>query len=251
MGYDCTLHVVDERLIRERFVPKLLGRDQTTSPFDERNDAAGLWAQVRQALRGKAEKDREGRMEEAATLVCRLAVAYCAAELPYHYERGFCLSLWPDQPDGLDAKVPKKLVGNPESLFGQVLEAYPDLKGRFPQEILSNYCTGLYVPTEHVSQLLAWVERRVKRYPKPDQRLFRGLLLVLKEAADRGLAYWEGAEIAVPMRTIRPPGTGTRPDLPDVKFRSARRPGAGPPGGAAEDRRDTRQLREPRELRSR
>ena len=220
MGYDCTLHVVDERLVREQFVPRLLSRDQRPSAFDERKDAEQLWTQVRQALSGEA-VDEDGRRltpTAAAGLVCQLAVAYCAAELPYHYERGFCLSLWPDQPDRLDAKVPGKFIGNPESLFGEVLQAHPALKGKFPQEILSNYCTGLYVPAERVAELLAWAERRVKRYPKPDRRLFRGLLLVLKEAAERKVGYWEGTEIPVPMRTLRPAGAGTRPELVDVKF---------------------------------
>jgi hypothetical protein len=96
MGYDCTLHVIDETLIRDRFAARLLGSLQEGSPFDERSDAKELWRKVRAALGG--ERDENGRpqtAEDAASLVCQLAIAYCAAELPYHYERGFCLSLWP------------------------------------------------------------------------------------------------------------------------------------------------------------
>lgn len=138
MGYDCTLHVVDERLIRERFVPRLLGRSDEPARFDERPDAADLWAQVRGALGGSDAR--------AANYACRLAIAFCAAELPYHSERGFCLSLWPDIEDHLAAKVPKKWRGDPEVLFADLVAAYPALAGKFPEEIESNDCPGLFIP---------------------------------------------------------------------------------------------------------
>lgn len=199
MGYDCTLHVVDEKRIRSEFVPRLLGLHHNKSSFDRRPDAAALWKEVGDAL-SDADKDPE----EVASQVCQLAVAYCSAELPYHYERGFCLSLWPDQPDDLDATVPKKFIGDPESLFTEVIAAHPRLRGKFPKEIGENWSTGLFVPSEAVPALFKWVERRVKGYSKPKQRLFRGLSLVLKQAADHGLAYWEGTDLPVDMNVKAP-----------------------------------------------
>src|SRR5262245_5015851 len=95
MGYDCTLHVVDEGMIRERFVPRLLGHSSDRSPFDEDPDAAELWTKVRDALT-RLQRGAESPAV-VARFICQLAIAYCAAELPYHHERGFCLSLWPDQ----------------------------------------------------------------------------------------------------------------------------------------------------------
>ena len=101
--------------------------------------------------------------------------------------------------------MPKKLVGDAEPLFADVIAARLDLKGKFPGDMTGNFSTGLYIAAENVPDLLAFVEKKVKRYPKPDRRLFRGLILVLKHAAEHGLAYWEGAELPVPMATMRPP----------------------------------------------
>lgn len=199
MGYDCTLHVVDERRIQFEFVPRLLGKSNMKSAFDERADAEELWKKVRDGLSNDAVD-----AEQAASYACQLAVAFCAAELPYHYERGFCLSLWPDQPDDLDATVPKKFRGDPESLFAQLIDEHAKLRGKFPQEISGNWSTGIFVPAERVAELLKWTERRVKGYAKPKQRLFRGLLLVLKYAADHKLAYWEGTDLPVDMNAKAP-----------------------------------------------
>ena len=196
MGYDCTLHVIDEKLIRGAFVDRLLGK-KGDAAFDRREDAAALWKEVRQGLEG-------ADAHTAAHQVCQLAIAFCAAELPYHYERGFCLSLWPHEEEVEPAKVPLKFIGKPDELFERLVEKYPKLRGHFPEQIENNYCTGLFIPSNNVPALLEWVRKRMKRYSKPDQRLFRGLLLVLEEAAARGLAYWEGTEMPVEMRTIRP-----------------------------------------------
>ncbi len=39
MGFDCTLHVIDEDLIRNEFVLRLLRKMNCTSPFDSRQDS--------------------------------------------------------------------------------------------------------------------------------------------------------------------------------------------------------------------
>jgi hypothetical protein len=215
MGYDCTLHVIDEALIREHFVPRLLGQSEERRVFDEREDADTLWARVREALAREGEYGKSAA--STASLISQLAVAYCASELPNHYERGLCLSLWPDQPDGLHGKVPKKLVGDPAALFEAVIAARPDLKGRFPKEITGNWSTGLYIPAENVPELLAFVEKKVKRYPKPDRRLFRGLILILRYAAERGLGYWEGTDLPVKGGEMRPPECERRVDVEECK----------------------------------
>jgi hypothetical protein len=212
MGFDCTLHIVDEGVIANRFVPMLLGRSNKSAPFDQRPDAEELWNIARTALSGQPLKDEKEppSPERTANLICMLAMAYCAAELPYHYERGLCLSLWPR------GEVPRKFVGDPESLFGELVAKHPELKGRFHTEIESNYSSGIFVPAHTVPALLKWVERQQKRFPKSEKRYLRGLLLVLKQAAERKLAYWEGAEVPVPMQTIRPPVEQRRPDLEEA-----------------------------------
>lgn len=216
MGYDCTLHVIDEAMIRNRFIPRLLGKSDLPAVFDQRDDSEELWKTVRSALEGKVVDGEVVDISSVPNYITMLAIAYCAAELPYHYERGFCLSLWPDQSDEFTARVPKKYIDNPESLFVELLENYPVLKGEFPIEIGENYCTGIYVTAEKVPGVLKWAERKVKSFRKPDRRLFRGLLLVLKYAAEQGFGYWEGTEIPVEIKTIMPSKDQRREDLEEI-----------------------------------
>lgn len=210
MGYDCTLHVIDEQKIREQFIHRLLGRTAAPSAFDQRQDAKKLWKTVKDELSQNA--------ESAAKDVCQLAIVYCAAELPYHYEREFCLSLWSEQPEGLEAKVPNKLLGDPASMFEGLVKEYPALRGHFPREIESNHCSGFFVSAANVPALLEWVQKRVKRFPKPDRRLLRGLILVLQAAAERGLGYWEGTDLPVEMKTMQPPADQRRAGLEEFRL---------------------------------
>lgn len=218
MGYDCTLHVVDTSRITDVFVPKLIGMIEDPSPFDARDDAQELWEQVRDAIEGKSPEARELGPRAAASMVAQLALVFSAAELPYHYERGFCLSLWTEQPEEIFATVPTKFRGNSEPLFTAVVEAHPELKGAFPQEIESNFCPGFYIPAEQVAALLKWTRGKVKRFPKPEQRLFRGLLLTLQYAADHGLAYWEGTDLPLPIATMSPPADQRRGEAEEVCY---------------------------------
>ncbi|MEX2168789.1 MAG: hypothetical protein WD851_05740 [Pirellulales bacterium] len=216
MGYDCTLHVVDEDVIRTKFVPRLLDESNEFAPFDTRDDANELWATVRESL-AQIESGSEAP-HRAAVTISQLAVAFSAAELPYHYERGFCLSMWDShQEEAVTALFPKKHRGNPETLFAALISRHPALKGEFPTDIESNFCTGVYIPANKVPQALKWVTRKVNSFAKPDRRLFRGLLLVLKEAARQGKAYWEGTDLPVPMATMHPPESERIPGLEDWK----------------------------------
>ena len=203
MGYDCTLHVIDEDVVRGRFVPHLLGDTAKESRFDLREDSQELWQVCQDSLVGLESGEVSPR--DCATTICQLAIVHASAELPYHYERGFCLSLWEDQEDGFFAKYPKKHHDNPEPLFSQVVERYPQLKDNFPDAIESNFCPGFYIPADKVPAALKWAEKKVRSFSKPNRRLFRGLLLVLQTAAERGLSYWEGTDLPVPMATLRPP----------------------------------------------
>lgn len=203
MGYDCTLHVIDGQIIRERFVPRVLGKASEDSKFDQRSDSEELWASLEESIVGLETGEVSPR--DCANTISQLAIAYSAAELPYHFERGFCLSLWEDQEEGFFANFPKKHRGNPETLFKEIVQRYPKLKGIFPSEIESNFYPGVFIPADKVPAALKWAKRKVQSFEKPNRRLFRGLLLVLKEATDRGLSYWEGTDLPVPATTIAPP----------------------------------------------
>ena len=117
------------------------------------------------------------------------------------------------QEEAVTATLPKKFWGNPEPLFAAVVQRFPMLKGRFPTEIEENFCTGIYIPADIVPAALKWVERKVNSFAKPDRRLFRGLILVLKEAVRLGKAYWEGTDLPVPMMTMHPPENERTPGL--------------------------------------
>ena len=72
------LHLVDERAIREEFVPKLLEwRDKPTALDRVLDDAPALWKTLRNAL---AEEDAEAA---ASSLVCQLALKFSACCLPH------------------------------------------------------------------------------------------------------------------------------------------------------------------------
>src|SRR5262245_9965702 len=125
MGYDCTFHLVDEQAIREEFVPRLLGHSREKTALDRvREDADELWNTVREALDGDDP-------ESAASLVCQLAVMFSACSLPHQYERGFALCLWEDQEEDIAAEYPVKFSFSPESLFEEVAQAHPSLRGNF------------------------------------------------------------------------------------------------------------------------
>ena len=96
MGFDCTLHAVDERKISHTLVPALVsGKAPKVFTGEDRV----LREQTMRSLAKDPSKD-------AASIVCQLALIFASQSHPYHYERGFALSLWPRQPDGLDVTIP-------------------------------------------------------------------------------------------------------------------------------------------------
>jgi hypothetical protein len=193
MGYDCTFHLVDENAIRNEFVPRLLGRREEPTALDRVDpEAVELWKTVRDAL-------NDADPEEPASLVCQLALRFSACSLPHHYERGFALSLWDGQDDSVRADYPPEFVFSPEELFRDVVQAYPKLAGKFPEWFTGNYSTGVFVPAERVPDVLDWVEETVSEFSKGDRRQFKGLLRIMRTAAEKSLAYWEATDLAVPM----------------------------------------------------
>ncbi|HET6249060.1 MAG TPA: hypothetical protein VFE47_15285 [Tepidisphaeraceae bacterium] len=130
------MHLIDEKAIREEFIPRLLGRSQEPTALDRVvENAAELWEQVRTALEGD---DLEG----AAALLCQLAVVFSACSLPHQYERGLALCLWADQEADIAVEYPPEFVFSPEPLFTEVVAKYPALHGQFPDWFTGNGSTG-------------------------------------------------------------------------------------------------------------
>jgi hypothetical protein len=193
MGFDCTFHLIDEQAIREEFVPRLLGHSLEKTALDRvREDADELWNTVRESLVGDDP-------ESAASLVCQLAVMFSACSLPHQYERGFALCLWEGQEQDIAVEYPVKFSFSPEPLFDEVVKAHPSLRGHFPTWFNGNYSTGVFIPSRHVPEALAWVEDRVATFAEGHRRRFKGLIRILRAAAGKDLAYWEATDLAVPM----------------------------------------------------
>ena len=199
MGYDCTLHAVDEKEISRKLVPALVSGTPPKNAFSGEDEE--LWEQTMKSL-------AEDSPSDAASIVCQLALIFASQSHPYHYERGFALSLWPRQPDGLNATFPEELTDSPRLLFADLLEKYPRLE--FPADFSGNWSTGTFIPAKKVPKAFKWIEARVKQYAEGDQRLFRGLLLVLQHCAEHKLAYWEATDLPVPMATMSPPADEKR-----------------------------------------
>lgn len=179
MGYDCTLHVIDEAALT-RFAAELTGK---SAPKGD----AGYFKKVRAFL--------DAKDADAALAVTELALLRASATGPHLTTRGVALSLW-------DTKVlgpaPWKLFGSLErGPLSGLLGKWPALKGRVPTMFESNYCTGVFVSAAEVPALLAELERRFSSRPKGTTREWAPVLKLLRIAARHRHAYWEGTDLAV------------------------------------------------------
>ncbi len=206
MGFDCTLHLVDEELLRKEFMPRLLRdgpapslRDRLLrrSPrfepttFDRRRgDAQRLWKRARRALRMTSP-------ETAARCVAELALLFNSCELPFEPSRNVALSLWSGLHDDLPDHIPHELLGSPDDLFEGLIEAFPALRGCFPDYFDGNGSLGIYVSAVKVPALATWVEEQVGRLDKGERAGLVAVARVLRVAAAEGYGYWEAAEIDV------------------------------------------------------
>lgn len=125
-------------------------------------------------------------------------IFFSASSLPYHYERGFALSLWSGL-GKLALEYPQELAFSPEPLFADVVSRYPALAGKFPRWFTGNYSTGVFIPAGRAPEVLAWVEGKVAAFTKGDRQRFKGLLRVLRAAVQKELAYWEATDVVIPM----------------------------------------------------
>jgi len=188
MGYDCTLHVVDEATLA-RFVERFLGRSSEEAPFDRAfPDAAALVEKTKQLLRGD-DPERAGRA------LGELAMLYFSAEGPHAYSRGFSLSLWDEESMG--APMPVEGLGSVEALLGPIVEAYPAIRGQVPDVFTQNYCVGPFVRARDVPGVLAYVENTLAAMVPGDRASYRVLARVLRVSAARGMAYWEATDLGV------------------------------------------------------
>lgn len=204
MGYDCTLHVVDEKRISKVLVKLLEAGERPQNGMAADIDVlTEYWNGAQKSL-------ADDPPEIACSTICQLALVFSSKTQPYHYERGFALNLWPDQPDGLKAEFPRPLTDSPETLFKQLVKIHPKLKDNFPTAFDGNWSTGAFISSKKVSKALKWVESQVQKYDEGDRELFRGLLLVLRHCVQNQLAYWEATDLPIPMAQIQVAGAAER-----------------------------------------
>lgn len=200
LSYECALHVIDPKLIREVFLPRVISTDDELFPNNE--SASRRLAEARAAL-------RRGDAYAAAPETGSLALAFCSdAGLPHHSQSGWCLALWPTCPPEAETDVPKKFFGSVLDLLRPLADVSANLRREIARNepVLGTYTTGIYISAEKVPDFRKWFEKRIERTPKSERHVFRGAQLVLAEAEHRGLAYWEGSGGVAPHRQLRPPG---------------------------------------------
>jgi hypothetical protein len=184
MGWDCTLHVVDDTTLA-KFAARFLRGLHRTGAFDREFDGDALIANVKQLIADDP--------EDGARALGELALLYVATETPHLSCRDFALSLWDRAV--LGAELPAQLLTSVETRIPDVIAAYPKLAGLVPTKFDGNVCVGPYVPARNVPALLAHVEKVLGG--RADAIRYRPLLDILRVAAAHNLAYWEGTDIAV------------------------------------------------------
>jgi hypothetical protein len=186
VGWDCTLHVVDNASLA-RFSARFLRGMHRRAAFDREYDADALIGNVKQLIATDP--------ETGARALGELALLYVSTETPHAYCRGFALALWDDAV--MKAALPKKWLGTVEIYLADIIAAYPKLAGRVPRGFDQRYCVGPVVSPRDVPGLLAFVDKVVEAMPPQGRVRYRPLGEVLRVAAARGLGYWEGTDIDV------------------------------------------------------
>src|SRR5688572_1735491 len=86
MGFDCTLHGIDEQSIVS-IVDRFLGRSTTKVAFDKKfKQGAELFEEVKQKIAASP--------AEGGRLLLQLCLMWCSAEAPHVPSRNFALSYW-------------------------------------------------------------------------------------------------------------------------------------------------------------
>lgn len=211
MGYDCTFHLIDERAIREEFVPRLLGGHLDGQPGQTaldrvRQDAAELWAMARGALEDRLDADGgEMSSEDIAALLCRLAIIFSSCSLAHHHERELAFSLWNERAEPETAAAsPFPFSHSPEPLFAEVVARHPHLGGKFPRNFNGDSTTGVYIPSSRAGEAADWLRGALAAAPGSRRRRYGGLLAMLDAARMQGAAFWEAAGLGVPSQGVFP-----------------------------------------------
>ncbi len=186
MGYDCTLHLIDEKSLG-RFIKRFLKRSKAKSAFDRSfKNGDELFSRVRERISTSP--------GEAGQALMQLCLMWCSADAPHLMSRNFALSLWDEAQTGFD--LPFDLVE--QSLGGllkPIVDEHPGLRLYLGFE--GNYSVGYYVTPANVPKLREFVLKAFDHVSPDFHDPVADLLRVLEVAQNKGLAYWEATDLDV------------------------------------------------------
>lgn len=186
MGFDCTLHVVDEGSLA-RFSARVLRGERRGGAFDADPESDPRLDEAKRLL--------VEAPEQGAPTLAALALAFVSTEAPHVYSRGFALSLWDEAV--LGARPPPRLLGSFASHLPAIAAAYPGFAEHAPRDFDGNYSVGPFVAAQDVPAVRAHVERAIDALVPGRRAPYLPLLRVLRVAEARAHAYWEGTDLAV------------------------------------------------------
>ena len=186
MGFDCSLHLVDEGSFA-RFTSRFLRGVLDTPAFDTVYEVDEMIATTKDLMTTEPPR--------GAKALGSVALMFASTETPHVSSRGFSLSLWDEKTMG--TKPPPELMGSVEPHLRDIIAAYPACAGLVPDLFIENYMVGPFVTAKNVPALLAYVDRTLEALVPGDRRPYLPLRNLLRVAVERGLAYWEGTDLDV------------------------------------------------------
>lgn len=221
MGYDCSLHLIDEQFAKSLFYPATLGQDpDVRGPFIEwfeqsemplLTTAQGYLDGVRETLEQREASEHEPELFLSKTIHWDLAL-FSAYQHPVNSCRGFALSFFERAGLGDYFLVPE----SPDVLIPGSIWASKTPWANSPAVFVENWMVGGYVPAKRVSEMLAQfrahsqdIARALDSHDFSERACMAQLLDCLKRADSEGCGVLEVTDMTgmagsqIPMEMVK------------------------------------------------
>jgi hypothetical protein len=172
------------------------GLGKIEKAFAERFDGESWRESLLALLKQGEDVDRE---------LMRGLLRWCSTKAPHSYGRGFALSLWHrlEEEEGSNAaSIPLDMTTfSLNDYLPNTIKAFPELGSLVPG-FIGNDDVGTFVSPEQVPVLRAHLEQVLEDLPFP-YPVLQSLLEILSLAESKGMAYWEGTDLAVAQSKIK------------------------------------------------
>jgi hypothetical protein len=190
LGFDCTLHVIDETSItsfeKVFLEPEVSAMD---APFFKKfKNGVPLFDRVK--------KEIAADPSEGARLLMQLCLMWCSAETPHLPSRNFALSYW-FEPNVAGQLQFSSFTDSLEPLLPGIVSRYPQLSGKLFPFFDGNYSTGYFVPAANVPNLRKAVVEFENDLPDDLKETMDPLVCILQVAEKKKMAYWEATDLSV------------------------------------------------------